>query len=169
MSNAGSNLTMAPVGSAPGPLTFDLPVKASTHIYRGTLVAQVSGNLAPYSTSSSGVAVGVAQHEADNSSGSNGDIRCVVECKRLYAFATADHDETTAIGSVAYGTDDHTVSKSSSSESRQPVGFFYGMEADGKARIYIDPAAAKIVAALQALASPADAAALRASIIAAFG
>ncbi len=81
--------------------------------------------------------------------------------------AFADTDE---IGSVVYATDDHTVAKTSGTQTRMPVGFFYGLEADGKVRVFIDPAQAMIFAVLQGLAdTPATADELRDNIIAAVG
>lgn len=175
MANADSNIITETVGG-PGPFTFDLPVDGGSHIYKGTLVSQLTatGQLVPYSTASSGVCVGVSQHEADNSGGSDGDKRCRVETKRMYALdngAGGDaFSDTHAIGSVVYASDDHTVADNSNSQAYKPVGFFYGFESDGKVRVYVDPAVARIVAALQGLAdTPASADALRDALVAAFG
>lgn len=174
MSNSATNILTDAFG--PGGMIFDLPVDGGAHIYAGTLVSQLTatGALTAYSTSSTDVCVGVAQHEADNTSGSDGDKRCRVETRRLYAFANgADSDafsEAVLIGSLVYGTDDHTVAKTSNSQARTPVGFFYGMESDGKVRVLVDPALARLVLTLQTLTnSPATADALRDGIVAAFG
>lgn len=176
MANAADNLIREPIG--PEGIQFDLPVKAAKHLYEGTLITQLTadGYAVAYSTASSGVCVGVAQHESDNTAAgaADGDKRIVVETKRMHAFdngtagdAFADTDK---IGSLVYGTDDHTAAKTSSSQTRQPVGFFYGFESDGKVRVFIDPALARVVAAFQALAdAPATADALRDAIVAAFG
>lgn len=157
---------------------FDLPVKAATHIYEGSFAAQSSGGyLVPYSTAGSGPCVGVTQHESDNTAGADGAKRCRVETRRMYAVpngtsgdAFADTDK---IGSLVYASDDHTAAKTSSTQARQPIGFFFGFEADAtnpKVRVYIDPALAKVVATLQALAdTPASADALRDALVAAFG
>ncbi|AKV01662.1 hypothetical protein AKJ09_08325 [Labilithrix luteola] len=175
MANSNTNLTRDPLGGA-GPFNFDLPVAGSTHVFEGTLISQLTANgaIAPYSTASSGVVVGVSQHEADNSSGGAGDKRCRVESRRLYAFANGAggdaFSEASLIGSVVYGSDDHTVADNSASGTRKAVGFFYGMESDGKVRVFVDPAMAAIVNALQVLTdSPASADALRDNITAAFG
>lgn len=174
MANATENLIRDSFG--PGGPQFHLPVKGTTHIYEGTLCSQVtsSGLLVPYSTASSDPCVGVAQHEADNSAGADAALRCMVETKRMYAFTNgAGGDafaDTDLIGSVVYATDDHTVAKSSSTQTRKAVGFFFGFEDDSKVRVFIDPPAAKIVNALQGLAdTPASADALRDAIVAAFG
>lgn len=174
MANATENLITDTIGSG-GILTFDLPVDGGSHIFKGTLVTQLTGTgmLVPYSTASAGVCVGVAQHEADNT-GADGAKRCVVETRRVYAFTNGAggdaFSEASMIGSLVYATDDHTVADNSATQTLKAVGFFYGMESDGKVRVLIDPHAAKIVDILQLLTdAPATADALRENIIAAFG
>lgn len=171
MANSTANLVREPIGG-PGPFNFDLPVAASTRIYEGILVSQLTatGGLVPYSTASSGVCVGVSQHEADNTGGSLGAKRCVVESKRLYAFkngtSTDAFSEATLIGTVVFGVDDNTVADNSNGGTRKAVGFFFGMESDGKVRVFIDPTLAFVVSALQTLTdSPATADALRDNIV----
>lgn len=175
MSNATDNLIREPIGGG-GPLQFAVPVDGGAHVFEGTLVSQLTatGMLVPYSTASSGVAVGVSQHEADNTGGADGAKRCIVESRRVYAFANAGggdaFSEASLIGSLVYGVDDHTLADNSSSGTRKPVGFFYGMESDGKVRALIDPALARVVELLQGLTdSPASADALRDNIVNAFG
>lgn len=162
----------------PGPFCFDLPVDAGSKVYKGSLCTQLTatGMIVPYSTAAAGVVVGVAQHAADNSaaSTSDGDKRVRVEAMRMHAFtngAGADaFSEASLIGSVVYGTDDHTVADNSATQTRKAVGFFYGMESDGKVRVMINPALAAIVNVLQTLTdAPATADALRETIVAAFG
>lgn len=173
MTNATSNLITETVGG-PGPFTFDLPVDGGSHIYKGTLVSQLTGTgqLVPYSTASTSHCVGVAQHEQNNT-GADGAKRCRVETKRCYAFdngaggdAFADTD---IIGRIVYATDDHTVAKTSSTQTRKAVGFYMGFESDGKVRVFVDPAAAKLADALSTLAlltdAPATADALRDNIV----
>ena len=171
MSNSTQNLKRFPVG-AEG-VQFHLPVDGGSHIYEGTLISQLTsgGNAVPYSTSSSGHCVGVATHEADNTSGSDGDLRVMVESKRVFAFkngASSDaFADTDAIGAPVYASDDHTVAKTSSTNSRKPVGFFMGFEPDGgKVRVFIDPITARLYAALAGLTdSPATVDALRDDIV----
>jgi hypothetical protein len=173
MANTIVNLLSYPIGKEG--YIFDLPVKAAKHIYAGSLVCQLtSGGLAvPYSTASSEHAVGVATHEQDNTIGTagDGDKRIQVETKRMFAFingASSDaFADTDAIGAPVYGTDDHTVAKTSNSNARKPVGFFMGFEADGKVRVYVDPIMARLYATLMALTdAPATADALRDNIVA---
>jgi hypothetical protein len=162
----------------PGPFTFHLPVDAGSKVFKGSLCTQLTatGMIVPYSTAAAGVAVGVAQHAADNSAAgtADGDKRVLIETKRMYAFdngAGGDaFSEASLIGSVVYGSDDHTVADNSNSLARKPVGFFFGMESDGKVRVFVDPCMAAIVSALQTLTdTPASADALRDNIVAIFG
>jgi hypothetical protein len=171
MANATTNLTRVDHGQV-GRI-IDLPVAAATHIYDGTLLTQLTatGGLVPYSTASSGWVVGVAQHESDNSAGLIGDKRCRFEFGVVYNFANgAGGDafaDTDKIGSPVYGTDDHTAAKTSSTGARQPVGFFHGIETDGRVRVLVDPILARLYATLMALTdSPATADALRDNIVA---
>ncbi|HEU4431450.1 MAG TPA: hypothetical protein VFT98_22005, partial [Myxococcota bacterium] len=130
---------------AAGPWLFDLPVDGGTKIFKGTLCTQLTatGALVPYSTAAAGKVVGVAQHDADNSGGADGAQRCVVESGRVYIFdngAGGDaFSEASLIGSAVYGTDDHTVADNSSTQTREAIGFFMGMEPDGRVRVLVVP------------------------------
>jgi hypothetical protein len=170
MANATTNLIVYPVGKEG--YIFDLPVDGGSHIYEGTLVCQLTGTgyVVPYSTASSEHACGVAQHEQDNTSGSDGDKRVRVESHRMFAMvngAAADaFSDVSFIGAPVYATDDHTAAKTSSSGTRKPVGFFMGFEADGKVRVFVDPMLARLYAALTGLTdTPATADALRDDIV----
>jgi hypothetical protein len=69
-----------------------------------------------------------------------------------------------------YGTNGYTVADNSNSNARKPVGFFMGMQDDGKVRVFVDPCLARIVEVLQGLTdAPATADALRDNIVGAFG
>jgi hypothetical protein len=175
MANTTVNLITEAIGGG-GVITFDLGVDGATHIYKGVLVTQLTGTgyIVPYSTAAAGVCVGVSQHEADNSAGADNALRCVIESRRMFALTNGAggdaFSDASLIGSLVYATDDHTVADNSATQTLKPVGFFYGMEADGKVRVFIDPHTAKIVETLQLLTdAPASADALRENIIAAFG
>lgn len=171
MANATTNLTKTTHGVEG--YIFDLPAAAATHLYDGTLISQLTatGGAVPYSTASSEHCVGVAQHEADNSAGLIAAKRIQIETGRVYNFANgAGGDafaDTDFIGAPVYATDDHTVAKTSGTNTLKAVGFFYGMETDGRVRVLINPAVARLYAALQALTdAPATADALRDNIVA---
>lgn len=159
-----------------GPFIFDLPVDGGSKVYKTCLVSQLTatGMVVPYSTASSGPCIGVAQHDIDNTSGSDGDKRVRVETRRAYAFTNGAggdaFSEASLIGAVVYGSDDHTVADNSNSAARKAVGFFLGMESDGKVRVWVDPMLANIVDKLQTLTdAPATADALRDNIVSSLG
>lgn len=142
MANADTNLIIRTQG-AEGRKRHH-PVDGGAHLYKGTLISQLTatGACVPTSTASSGYAIGVAQHEADNSAGSDGDVRIEVEYGRIYEFANdsvAPFDEANLIGAPAYAVDDHTVSPDSDTGSRQVAGLFQGLEASGRVAVLVDP------------------------------
>lgn len=175
MANATANLPTETIGG-PGPFTFDLPVDGGSSIFKGTLVSQLTatGMVVPYSTAASGPCIGVAQNAADNSTGADGAERVLIETKRAYALTNGTagdaFSEASLIGSLVYGTDDHTVANNSSTATRKAVGFFMGMEVDGKVRVWIDPTLASLVDKLQTLTdAPATVDALRDNIVNSIG
>jgi hypothetical protein len=120
------------------------PVDGGAHLYKGTLISQLTatGACVPTSTASSGPAIGVAQHEVDNSGGSDGDLRVEVEHSRIFEFendVTIPFDEADLIGAPAYAVDDHTVSPDDGTATRQVAGTFEGLEASGRVAVRVDP------------------------------
>jgi hypothetical protein len=170
MANATDNLIPVTAGDS-GAMVVYLPVKGSTHIYKGTLISQNSSGYAlPYSASGADIAIGVAQHEQNNT-GSDGDKRVAVELHRVYCFdngAGGDaFSDVSLIGQPVYASDDHTVADNSNSAARKCIGFYMGFNADGKVRVLIDPSLAYLVNALATLTdTPASADALRDNIVA---
>jgi hypothetical protein len=174
MANATAPLIRASLGLEG--YIFHLPVDGGTRIYEGTLVSQLTatGQAVPTSTASSGPCVGVSTHTVNNISGNDGDLRIQVETKRMYAFTNGAggdaFSDATLIGTVAYALDDNTVADNSATNTLKAVGFFMGMEDDGRVRIYVDPILARIVDILKTLTdAPATADALRDNIVASFG
>lgn len=173
MANQTNNTSIDDVGGHPYD-HIDLPVAASTHLYAGGLLAQLTsgGALVPYSTASSEHCVGVGTHEADNSAVATDGakrMRVMTNCVLRIANGTSTDAfaETDIIGAPVYGTDDHTAAKTSNSNARKMVGFFDGLEADGKVRVRIVPTLSRLYAQLAALTdSPASADALRDNIVA---
>ncbi len=139
MSNATANRILKPYGQGGRPVT--LPVDAGSHIYAGTMVAQLDATamLVPGSTASSGPCIGVATHEQDATSGSDGDLRCAIQTDSIFIFPNssgAPCAESTLFGSPVYMEDDHTIAKTNSG-SLQTAGYFMGMEPDGTVRIFV--------------------------------
>lgn len=156
-----------------GPFTFDVPVKASTAIYKHTLISQHSGGyFVPTTTSGGGCGVGVAQHPVTSTAG-DGSKRVRIETMRAYAFKNGTSgdafSDTSIIGAPVYATDDTTVADNSASSTLPCIGWFLGFESDGKVRVFMDPGYAYLVNVLNKLQlltdSPATADALRDNIV----
>ncbi len=140
MTNALANLAIQPYGQ--GGREVVLPVDGGSHIYAGTLVAQLgTGMLVPASTSSAGPAIGVALHEADNTDGADGALRCKVSYGKIYCFANGENtdavSEATTMYAIVYAGDDHTIFDNDASSTLKPAGRFMGMEPDGKVRVFV--------------------------------
>ena len=88
-----------------------MPVVASDIIYKGALLkVNADGYAAPCAVEAGSVFAGIAESEADNSSGSAGDKYVNVKTKGVFlltgaSFAQAD------VGSVVYASDDATITK----------------------------------------------------------
>jgi len=153
MTNAAANRQPTSVGKEGRKL--NIGVDAGTHIYEGTLISQLTatGMAVPYSTASSGPVVGVSMHEADNSASgaADGDKEVQVEWDAEFVFANGTSTDevlvSTPLGTVLFGTDDHTIALTDGGTGRQPVGFFCGLEPDGRVRVFVSPRAAAAVAA----------------------
>lgn len=92
---------------------ISVPVKGSTTIYKGALVVDLGTGYASAGDDGSAYTfLGVAAEKADNSSGSDGDIRV-----RVYKTGTFQYTKATAVqtdlGVAMYIHDDQTVGTSS--------------------------------------------------------
>jgi len=94
-------------------LLVSVKVKGTTTIYKGALlVDKGNGYAEPGTDGSSYVFLGVAAEDADNSSGSDGDIRVRVYKTGVYQYAKASAAQTD-LGTPMYIHDDNTVGGSS--------------------------------------------------------
>jgi hypothetical protein len=112
-----------------------LPVKAATRIFAGTMVAKdTSGWAVPARATATDVVVGIAQAQADNSGGSNGDISVEVERKTVGRFANSASGDLIAAAdrlNTVYAVDDVTVAKTSDSSARPAAGKCIDVDAAG--------------------------------------
>lgn len=115
------------------------PVKASTKILDGTLVYLTAGGYADDDTAT-GVNgfVGIAVGEADNSSGSDGDITVEVEVEGDFVLVGAGTYTQADVGSVIYGDDNYTINTSIGSTS-VPIGRCVGFVSATKLIVEIEP------------------------------
>lgn len=108
-----------------------IPVKASSLIYKGAMVAVGSDGYAVEASTATGLTVvGVAVRQADNSSGSNGDIDVQVEIGIFPMENSADSDELdwSDVGSVVFAVDDQTVAKTDGGSTRSAAGVLWAMD-----------------------------------------
>ena len=137
MSNATAEIPMANA-DAQG-RRFHLPVNSGSQIYKGTLVAQLTatGKLVPFSTAASGPAIGKATHDVLG----DGTNRCLIESECKYRIANGAgpnaFSEATQYGVPVYGSDDHTASLTSVGDTLKRIGWFQGMEPDGRVLVHV--------------------------------
>ena len=113
-------------------LYISVPVKAATKIYAGSLVVADGGYAKPAAKAANLVALGRAEHLADNSGGANGDIQVQVRrgTFRWGTVAAAAGKVTVAeIGKDVYIADDQTVDKRDAATSK--AGKCLGVDAAG--------------------------------------
>lgn len=130
-----------------------LPVAAAVRLYAQTMVVQITatGMVAPLGTASTGVVIGVAQHEVDNTTGIAGAKRVAVETDREHVFdndTTNPVSEATPLGTALYAVDDHTLGTSSVGATLKFAGTSHGMEPNGKVRVMIHNSNVTLAAAL---------------------
>ncbi len=116
--------------SRPGAM-FNDPVAAGARIFTGSLVVlNAAGYLAPGNTAIGLKARGVAQEQANNVAGDDGDFFCD-SFKGIYKFANDGTVARADIGGTAYIVDDQTVADNDGSGTRSAAGTIVDLDADG--------------------------------------
>lgn len=137
MTALASNFARKRMGTDPViALRLAIGVAASTHIYRGSLVAiNQSGYLVPASADASLHVVGVAEDEADSSSGTAGALTCAPRKGVFYLANSGTTDAITDadIGRPCYVVDDNTVARTSNGGARPVAGIVEGVDGFGVA------------------------------------
>lgn len=111
---------------------LDLPVKANTIIYQGSLVVLDAGTAAPGRTATGLKGVGRAMTTVDNRGGQAGDKRVTVELGVFRFDNQADDLLALAdIGADVFAVDDQTVAKTSATNTRSAVGKLHDVDGDG--------------------------------------
>lgn len=106
-------------------VSFEFPVKASSKIYAGTIVVIDSSGYALKGATATGLrAVGRAEEQVDNSSGSNGDKTVKVKraCFRFANSSSGDLITLADVGTDCYIVDDQTVAKTNGTSTRSVAG-----------------------------------------------
>lgn len=113
-----------------------LAVKASTTIYRGSLVGVDRANGYARALDAGDQFQGLAYEQCDNSSGSNGDREVTLFTQGDFEFALAGTTKT-AIGRAVFASDDNTLTLSGGSACY--VGLIVDVPATGSIIVRIDP------------------------------
>lgn len=116
----------------PLPVQLSFPVKGSTTIYQGSLVALNAGYAAPMAIATGRIAVGRAKRTVINA-GADGAATIEVE-PGVFPWgnsASADLIAQADVGAACYGIDDQTVAKTSNSSTRSVAGIIVAVDADG--------------------------------------
>ena len=138
MANSTAEIPLAGIGQEGK--RFHLPVKTAQAIFAGNLVSQqtTDGLLVPTTATGAGRAIGKAVQTIASAAAGE---RCLIESGRTYLFtngATTDaFSEASQRGAPAYALDDHTIADNSNGDTLPFVGFYEGMEADGKVRVFV--------------------------------
>lgn len=111
---------------------LQLPVKGSTKIYEGSLVALDAGYAKPGVEAADIIPAGRAEEFVDNSSGLDGDVTIRVR-RGCFKFSndTTDPVTLTHVLGDCYIVDDETVSSSSNTDARSIAGKVIAIENDG--------------------------------------
>jgi hypothetical protein len=124
------------------PEFYDLVCEASQHIFVGSLVCvNTEGRAVVGSTSTTLIAVGVAEEEADNSAGADDAIRCRVK-PGVFMFKNSTAGDAIAITERfknVYIVDDQTVAKTDGTGSRSVAGKVVDVLASGDVYVSVDP------------------------------
>lgn len=113
---------------------YDHPMKASTKVFAGSLVARDStGHLVPGSASTTQKAVGRCRETYDNSTGANAAITAAVDAGVFLwnNSAAADVITEAEVGDDCYIVDDQTVAKTDGTGSRSIAGKIVGITSTG--------------------------------------
>ncbi|MGB6054036.1 MAG: hypothetical protein WBG17_02225 [Burkholderiaceae bacterium] len=114
---------------------FEYPVKSGAKIFTGSIVAisTANGFATKGATATTLKCVGVAQEQADNTNGADGDIRVKVR-RGVFRFAnSASTDAITLadVGADCYLVDDQTVAKTSNTNARSVAGKVEDVDSGG--------------------------------------
>lgn len=108
------------------------PIKAGAMIYAGALVVLDAGFAEPGNAAAGLVAVGRAEHQADNSAGGDGDAFIKVT-RGVFSFENSVGDPVgrTHIGSACYVVDDATVAATHAGNTRSVAGLVVDVDDAG--------------------------------------
>ncbi|HEY2070706.1 MAG TPA: hypothetical protein VGG48_14205 [Rhizomicrobium sp.] len=110
-----------------------LGVAQGKHIYEGALVCASGGYALPGAHAIGLIALGVAEYEADNTAGNDGDLNIDFRFGTFLFGNSAGADAITIadIGKHCYVVDDETVARTDAGNTRSPAGRIVDVAATG--------------------------------------
>lgn len=117
-----------------------VPVAASTRLWSNTLAYLASGYLDDDTAAGANKFAGIVTDEKDNSGGSAGDIKGEVRRTGKYLLTGTGFTQAT-VGSLAYGTDNFTVTDNGAAEGAVYIGRFAEYYSSTQMWVEIDPVA----------------------------
>lgn len=110
-----------------------VPVDANVKIFEGALVVLAAGFAKPGAAATGLVAIGRAEEMVDNTGGAQGaqSVRVRPGIFRFDNSTAADAITAAEIGSNCYVVDDHTVAKTSATNTRSVAGEVFDVDALG--------------------------------------
>lgn len=135
--SAEKNIDKRSNATLPERLSF--PVKGSTLILQGALVALNGGYAVPASSATGREIVGVAQETVDNSAGADGAKRIVVHAGVFTFENSASTDQITQadVGKDSFAVDDQTVAKTNGGATRSRAGRIINVNSNGKVDVLV--------------------------------
>jgi len=108
-------------------------IDANVKIHQGALVVLASGFAKPGATATGLVAIGRAEESVDNTGGAQGakDVRVRPGIFRFDNSASGDAITAAEIGADCYVVDDHSVAKTSGTNTRSVAGKVFDVDALG--------------------------------------
>jgi len=117
------------------------PVAASTRIFAGSLVClNASGYAVPADDASGLLFTGVATAQADNRTGSDGDLSVVVRRRGRFRFGSSSSLDQSSVGEKVYAVDDQTVALAAGVSNSVAVGVIDKVESSSSGWVSIDAA-----------------------------
>jgi hypothetical protein len=108
------------------------PVAAGACLYAGGMTAlNATGYAVPAAASAALTVLGVAEGYADNSAGTDGDLKVSVKVRGAFKLASDGSIDRTHIGKAAYVVDDQTVSATNGGGTRPAAGTIRDVDASG--------------------------------------
>jgi hypothetical protein len=120
---------------------LSVPVAASTRVFAGSLVCvDANGFAVPADDAAGLLLAGVATAQADNRTGSDGDLSVVVRRRGRFRFASGSPLDQSSVGQKAYAVDDQTVALAAGVSNSVAVGVIDKVESSSSGWVSIDAA-----------------------------